>query len=84
MVRELDSFTTWYNEYRPHMGLAGATPDEIYRGARSARDGLRFEPRPKYPARGCKLRAQKGTHLDLLVTRLRGKAHLPIIELRAA
>ena len=22
VVRELDSFTTWYNEYRPHMGLS--------------------------------------------------------------
>jgi hypothetical protein len=33
MARELTSFTTWYNESRPHEGLHGATPDEINRGA---------------------------------------------------
>jgi transposase InsO family protein len=28
--RELGHFTKWYNQYRPHAGLDGCTPDEIY------------------------------------------------------
>jgi hypothetical protein len=84
MVRELDSYVTWYNEHRPHMGLAGATPDEIYRAVQPARDGPRFETRRKFPTRSRKLRARKGTCLELVVTNLNGKAQLPIIELRAA
>jgi transposase InsO family protein len=84
MARELTSFTTWYNEFRPHEGLHGATPDEIYRGVQQAHVGPRFETRRKYPTRKRKLRARKGTRLVLVLAHLDGKGHLPIVDLGAA
>ena len=32
--RELRYFVDWYNELRPHAGLAGRTPEEAYEGVR--------------------------------------------------
>ena len=61
-----------------------ATPDEIYRGLPPAHLGPRFETRRKYSARRSKLRARKGTHLELVLAHVDGKAHLPIVNLRAA
>ena len=43
--RELHWFTLWYNKYRPHMTLAGATPDEIYFHLRTPHRQPRIEPR---------------------------------------
>ena len=83
MARALTSFTTWYNEFRPHEGLHGATPDEICRGVQPAHVGPRFETRRKYPTRRRKLRARKGTRLELVIAHVDGKAHLPIVDLRA-
>jgi transposase InsO family protein len=40
---ELLFYLDWYNEHRPHQSLAGRTPNEVYDGARPARDGPRFE-----------------------------------------
>jgi hypothetical protein len=64
--------------------LHGATPDEIYRGVQPAHFGPRFETRRKYPTRRRKLRAGKGSRLELVLTHVDGKAHLPIVDLRAA
>jgi transposase InsO family protein len=84
MVREVDLFVDWYNTERPHMSLRGATPSEIERGVRSARDGPRFETRKSYPTRDVELRADAGTAVELCVRCCEGRAHLPVIEVRAA
>ena len=84
MAQELATFTTWYNEFRPHWGLHGATPDEVYRGVQPAHLLPRFETRPKYPARRRTLRARRGVRIELVLAHLDGKAHLPIVDLRAA
>ena len=54
---ELIRYVVWYNEHRPHQTLRGRTPNEVYESRLPARDGLRLEPRPKYP-----LNARVGTH----------------------
>ncbi|MCU0224406.1 MAG: helix-turn-helix domain-containing protein, partial [Acidobacteria bacterium] len=47
--RELSLFADWYNGQRPHAGLAGASPDEIYQGHVPAHRRPRFEPRARWP-----------------------------------
>jgi hypothetical protein len=42
--QKLSLFADWYNGQRPHAGLAGATPDEIYFGRPPAHHRPRFEP----------------------------------------
>jgi putative transposase len=85
MLAEADIFIEWYNGFRPHSGLGGATPNEVYRGRPRARDGPRFEVRPRYPVRrGTKLRAKKGTAVALSLGHHEGPAHLPVIRLRPA
>ena len=84
-VAEVQAFVGWYNAVRPHTALGGATPNELRRRVRPARDGPRFETRPRYPTpRGRKLRAKKGTVLRLCVGHHRGRSHLPVIRLRVA
>jgi putative transposase len=46
---EMALFADWYNGQRPHAGLAGATPDEIYFGRMPAHHRPRPEPRPRWP-----------------------------------
>jgi transposase InsO family protein len=85
MLVEVDVFIDWYNVRRPHMGLAGATPNEIYRGLRPARAGPRYEIRPKYPVRRReKLRKKKETIVHLVIGHHDGRPHLPVIHLRPA
>ena len=47
--RELSLFADWHNGHRPHGGLAGATPDEVYFGRLPAHHRPRYEPRPRWP-----------------------------------
>ncbi|MBI5486429.1 MAG: transposase [Deltaproteobacteria bacterium] len=78
MVGEVEAFVGWTNVNRPHMSLVGATPSEVHRRARPARDGPRFEPRPRYPVpRGEKLRAAKGAVFRLTLGHHEGRPHLP-------
>jgi hypothetical protein len=84
IASELLATVDWYNARRPHMGLYGATPNEIHCKAKPARDGPRFEVRARYPVkRGMNLRARKGVVLRLTIGRHHGRAHLPVIGLRA-
>ena len=85
MLIELDIFIGWYNVRRPHMGLGGATPNEIYRGLRPARAGPAYEIRPRYPVRRReRLRRKKGTVVRLVLGHHEGRPHLPVIHLRPA
>jgi transposase InsO family protein len=88
--RELALFSTWYNHERPHEGLLAATPDEIYRGVSPACLKPRFEPRAKWPAHSpcaaphSRVRGRPGVRLDLHVSYLAGRKHLPIVSLKPA
>jgi len=88
MRKELSLFCTWYNERRPHEWLAGATPDEVYGNVQSACVRPRFEPRKKWPARSpcaapqVTIEGRRGARLDLHVSYLEGRKHLPIVSLQ--
>ena len=85
MQVEVEAIIGWYNGCRPHIGLEGATPSEVYHRRRPARDGPRFETRTPYPVRRRdKLRGKKGAGVGLVIGHHEGRAHLPVIHLRAA
>jgi transposase InsO family protein len=89
MRAEVATFVRWYNEYRPHDALRGATPAEIREGVRPAKDELRLETRPRVPLpRGRPPRdgpqRARCRGLEAVVERLEGRRHLPILSLRHA
>ena len=87
---EVSLYCVWYNRHRPHQGLDGRTPDEVYFGRPAANEKRRFEPRRDYPrASPCakpwaKVRGRRGVRLRLKVSYLEGRRHLPVIALRRA
>ena len=87
---ELALYIDWYNYDRPHEALDGATPEEIYDDIPPACRMPRFEPRKKWP-RGSpcagpttEVRGRRGVQLQLSVSFLADRRHLPIVELRQA
>lgn len=75
MRRELVLFACWYNEHRPSQALRGRTPAEVYEGReRAAEQAIRATR----TGRDCDRR------VELAVSYLEGRNHLPIVELRAA
>jgi hypothetical protein len=89
MRSAVELFVGWYNEHRPHEGLGGATPCEVFHGKRPARDGPRWEPRAGFPLsrKPCasapkKVRGKRGVVLEMHVTHLGGRRQLPVVELR--
>lgn len=88
--REVGLFVEWYNGHRPHSTFRAATPDEIYFGLVPRSRGVRYEPRERWP-RGspcagpaARVRGRCGQHLQMVVTHLAGRRHLPIVELKKA
>jgi len=87
---ELTLFATWYNEHRPSEALTGKTPDEVYHALPPACLAPRFEPRRKWPhgspcaAPRNAVRGRRGVRLELRVRYLRGRKHLPIVQLKRA
>ncbi len=84
MHTDLDRFVRWYNVWRPHQGIAGATPEELYREQAPARDHLRIEVREHYPlpdARASPADVRRGTLRGLRVTHLDAHGRLPCVEL---
>lgn len=77
-----------YNRFRPHQGLNGRTPDEVYFDREPANEKPRWEPRSKWPHEsGCAapyvpVRGECGARLELDVSYLEGRKHLPIFGLR--
>ncbi len=90
MRGELVLFSNWYNGERPHEWLAGATPDEIYRGVVAACTKQRFEPRRNWPQRSpcasppARIDGRRGATLELNVSYSKGRRHLPIVSLKRA
>jgi transposase InsO family protein len=84
---ELIRYVIWYNEHRPHQWLKGKTPNEVYDGRFPARDGPRLEPRRKYPLKArngsqTSTLVQRATDLQVVVTYLDDRRHLPVISLK--
>lgn len=79
---------TWYNAYRPHETLGGATPIEIRDGSTPANQRPRLEFRERWPrgspcaAPQAEVDAGLGTVLELHLEFLEGRPHLPIVKLR--
>ena len=86
---ELIRYVIWYNEHRPHQYLHGRTPNEVYDSRFPARDGPRLEPRPKYPLKTrdgnqTSTLAQRAINLQIVVTHLDDRRHLPIVSIKQA
>ncbi len=87
---ELGSFFAWYNGRRPHMTLAGLTPNEVYFRLRPANRRPRIEPRKRWPRSApCSrprtlVAGQPGDRLVLEVAFHDGRSHLPIVSLKRA
>ena len=71
MRRELTLYFQWYNQHRPHQGLDGRIPMDVYLGIRE--EPLEFETRGNQPIK-----------LRLVVTYLEGRRHLPVVQLETA
>jgi transposase InsO family protein len=90
VLRELALFADWYNEHRPHSGLDGMTPAEVYLGVESACQLPRFEPRERWPrgapsaAPQVSVAGEPGEIVWLEVSYQAGRRHLPIVSLRRA
>jgi putative transposase len=88
--RELALYAHWYNHHRPHQGLGGRTPDEVYFGRRPANERPRHEPRAGWPRHSvCAtpstgVRGRRGAVLRMEVGFLEGRRHMPIVRLRQA
>jgi hypothetical protein len=85
----LRSYICWYHEHRPHQGLGGRTPNEVYVGQWPANERARIEPRAKWPwGSPCSLPAvaahgRPGRVVELVVQHLDDDARLPIVELKS-
>ena len=83
---ELSLWATWYNSHRPHMALRGRTPDEIYFRKRAANTLPRIEPRlglkhsSPCAAPHTMMAGKAGRKVDVKLTFLEGRKHLPIIQ----
>ena len=88
--REVGLFVQWYNGHRPHSTLQAAAPDEIYFERPLRSRAPRIEPRQRWP-RGspcagpaAPVRGRRGQRVELAVTHLAGRRHLPIVDLKQA
>ena len=87
---ELDLYIMWYSQYRPHKVLCGKTPVEVHSGSIPAHELPRMEPRRRWSAASrcaspqAPICGQPGARIQLHVSFLEGRRHLPIVELRQA
>jgi transposase InsO family protein len=87
MQREVTAYTFWYNQHCPHSALGGRTPAEVRHAVLAARDRPPLEPRARFPlARGqpVPLARRVRGKLELVVDRVDGRPHLPIVSLHEA
>jgi hypothetical protein len=88
MQQELDIFTRWYNELRPHSTFGGRTPAEVYSGQEHPTAAQRIEPRARYPVPAEDLdsgRVIRVQHIRLKPEHFEGRRHLPapVLDLAA-
>jgi hypothetical protein len=86
--KKVTLFLSWFEQFRPHQGLGGSTPHEVYCGLNPANEKPRYEPRPKWPKDSpcampdAKRRRGKIMSLELVVSYHKGERLLPIVELK--
>jgi transposase InsO family protein len=86
MQAEVRAYAFWYNQHRPSQALGGRTPAEVRDGGVPASEQPRWETRARVPlprGRGARARRVRGT-LELVVERVDGREHLPVVSLRQA
>jgi putative transposase len=89
MQKLCEAYVVWFDESRPHQGLGGATPNEIFDGIEPAQSKPRLEPRARYPATAAcatpqvAVRGKCGAKLELVATHPKGAPHLPVVQLRS-
>jgi transposase InsO family protein len=90
MRRELALYCGWYNEHRPHEALGGSTPLEVYARLPPANEEPRWEPRERWP-RGARwgraraaIRGNRGVRLELRLSYVDGRRHLPVVAIKRA
>jgi transposase InsO family protein len=90
MGRELAAVFDWYNEHRPHMTLAGKTPNEKYRNHYPASRRPRLEPRQGWP-RGSPcatpwalVAGKPGDQFSVGIHFHAGRRHLPVVTMKRA
>jgi len=88
MRRHVALYLAWHHEFRPHQGLGGRTPKEVYDGLLPANKKARWEPRPKWP-RGspcarplARPRRRRARRLAIVLRFHEGSRLLPIVELK--
>jgi hypothetical protein len=85
---ELSLFAAWYNGHRPHTWLDSRTPDEVYHGLPAANEQPRVEPRARWPVDSAcaqpraPVDGKPGAIVELDVSHVAGRKHLPIVTLR--
>ena len=86
--KSIERYVHWYNAFRPHQGLDGATPLEIYYNEMPANQKPRFEPRNKWPITSkcakpqVPLKDQPGSKLKLIISYYKGDKLLPVLSLK--
>ena len=87
---ELTAIFEWYNKHRPHTGLGGKTPNEVYHDRYPANRRPRIEPRGGWPrgspcAKPWALVAGKpGARITIDIDCHAGRRHLPVVQLKRA
>jgi putative transposase len=90
MRRHVSLYLSWHLEFRPHQGLGGQTPKEVYEGRRPANKKARWEPRPKWPKDSpcaspqARVKKRQASRLGILVRFHEGSRQLPIVEVKRA
>ena len=88
MQHQISLHLAWFLEFRPHQGLDGQTPSEVYDGLRPANRKVRWEPRPKWPPDSPCARPQawptrrQAPRLGIVLRFHEGARLLPIVELK--
>ena len=67
--REITLYIDWYNQNRPHQALGGRIPMDVYLGIED--EVICFETHD-----------ENAISVRLVVTRIRNRRHLPIVDLK--
>jgi len=90
MRSEMTVFIQWYNAFRPHESLEGATPLELYENHSPASKMPRYEPRKRWPRKAScahpvvPVKGECGSKLELIISFMDDHGKLPVIKLREA
>ena len=87
LQKKLAMYFHWFAEHRPHHGLGGRTPREVFLGLAPANEAPRYEPRARWPMRSscarpfARPKEKPGGELELHVEFLDKDKRLPVVTL---